>query len=34
MRDSGGGGEAYKANLAAVYARKALTRAVAHARSA
>jgi len=34
MRDSGGGGVAYKANLAAVYARRALVRAVAHARSA
>jgi len=28
IRESGGGGEAYKANLAAVYTRRALTRAV------
>ena len=33
MRDSGGGGVAYKANLAAVHARRALVRAVARARS-
>ena len=33
MRDSGGGGVAYKANLAAVYARRALTRAADRARS-
>jgi carbon-monoxide dehydrogenase medium subunit len=32
MRDSGGGGAAYKANLAAVYARRALARAVGRAR--
>ena len=32
MRESGGGGEAYKANLAAVYARRALTRAAERAR--
>ena len=29
MRDSGGGGEAYKANLAAVYTRRAMSRAIA-----
>jgi carbon-monoxide dehydrogenase medium subunit len=34
MRDSGGGGTAYKANLAAVYARRALARAVDRARAA
>ena len=34
MRDSGGGGVAYKANLAAVYARRALTRALEYARRA
>jgi carbon-monoxide dehydrogenase medium subunit len=33
-RDSVGGGAAYKANLAAVYARRALTRAVDRARAA
>ena len=34
MRDAAGGGAAYKTNLAAVYARRALTRAVDRARSA
>jgi carbon-monoxide dehydrogenase medium subunit len=34
VRDSGGGGTAYKANLAAVYARRALARAVDRARTA
>ena len=33
-RDTGGGGAGYKTNLAAVYARRALTRAVDRARSA
>jgi len=32
LRDATGGGAAFKANLAAVYTRRALTRAVARAR--